>query len=127
MRGYTHNYPKGTWSLTYHHLDFPWNDFATICDVGSGVGGFSLPLAKAYPKIKITLLDLPETINQAKAVRPLFPFSQIENLLIIRSPNVFKLWAKEYPSAVEENRAKFVDADFFVDIPVKDQDIYYVS
>jgi 16S rRNA G1207 methylase RsmC len=48
--------------------DYPWSTVSTLCDVGSGVGGFALPLAKKFPSIQITLHDLPDTIEQAKGV-----------------------------------------------------------
>ncbi|KAJ7927853.1 hypothetical protein B0H13DRAFT_1480724, partial [Mycena leptocephala] len=74
------------------------------CDVGSGVGNFSLPFAQRYPMATVTLLDLAGTINRAK-----------------------DLWEKEYPEAVAAGRVNFVEGDFMVPITVKNQDIYYVS
>lgn len=49
-------------------LGFPWADVKTVCDVGSGVGAFALPLSKAFPHISISLFDLPEPINMAQDV-----------------------------------------------------------
>lgn len=67
--------------LSYHSdltqliVDFPWADVSTLCDVGSGIGSFSLPLAKSFSDIHITLIDLPDIIEQAKAVRTNYIFS----------------------------------------------------
>jgi len=84
-----------------HH--YPWLEISTICDVGSGVGAFSLPLAQVYPQLKITLFDLPETIGQAT-----------------------ERWAQEYPEATERGQVSLVAGDFFQQIPVKEQDVYYL-
>ncbi|KAF5372438.1 hypothetical protein D9757_009921 [Collybiopsis confluens] len=90
----------GSLSILTH---FPWTNVSTLCDVGSGVGSFTLPLAKAFPSIKLTLLDRPETIEQAKSH-----------------------WKSELPNAVSEGHVQFVPANFFESIPSADQDIYYL-
>ncbi|KAJ6549715.1 O-methyltransferase-domain-containing protein [Mycena capillaripes] len=84
--------------------NYSWDSCKTLCDVGSGLGNFSLPFAQRYPMATVTLLDLAGTIAQAK-----------------------DFWAKEYPEAVAARRVHFVEGDFMVPITVKDQDIYYVS
>jgi len=83
--------------------NFPFDRVSTLCDVGSGVGGFALPLAKAYPHIKITLQDLPGTIEQAT-----------------------QHWMTEYPEAIRLGQVQFVPLDFFEGSPVGGQDIYYL-
>lgn len=56
-------------SSDFRRSDFPFDQVGSLCDVGSGIGGFAIPLAKAYPHIKITMQDLPGTIEQAKQVK----------------------------------------------------------
>ncbi|KAH0581808.1 hypothetical protein H2248_011490 [Termitomyces sp. 'cryptogamus'] len=90
----------GSLSVLHH---FPWSDYSTVCDVGSGVGAFSLPLAKLLPQLKITLFDLPDTIGHA-----------IEH------------WAQRFPQAQDHNQVDFVSGDFFNSLPVLNQDIYYL-
>ncbi|KAI0040338.1 S-adenosyl-L-methionine-dependent methyltransferase, partial [Auriscalpium vulgare] len=85
---------------------FPWREFpqgTTVCDVGSGVGAVSIELAKKYPNLHLTLQDLPSVITQAE-----------------------QRWATEYPVATAEKRVDYVPFDFFKDLPVRGQDIYYV-
>ncbi|KAG6886736.1 hypothetical protein C0995_005346 [Termitomyces sp. Mi166 len=84
-------------------LDFPWSDFSTVCDVGSGVGAFSLPLAKLFPQVKITLFDLPDTIGHA-----------VEH------------WGQKFPEAQAHNQVEFISGNFFDSIPIANQDIYYL-
>ncbi|KAG5723110.1 Sterigmatocystin 8-O-methyltransferase [Termitomyces sp. T112] len=90
----------GSLSVLHH---FPWSNFSTVCDVGSGVGAFSLPLAKLWPQLKITLFDLPDTIGHAT-----------------------EHWAQRFPQAQAHNQIDFVSGDFFVSIPIPNQDIYYL-
>ncbi|KAI0044137.1 S-adenosyl-L-methionine-dependent methyltransferase [Auriscalpium vulgare] len=85
---------------------FPWNELpqgATVCDVGGGVGTVSIELAKAHHNLHITLQDLPTVVTQAE-----------------------QQWALEYPAAASEKRAEFIPIDFFKELPVKGQDIYYI-
>jgi hypothetical protein len=52
-------------------LDFPWETMApgsTFCDIGSGVGGISLELAKAHSHLKLTLQDQPHVLDKARDV-----------------------------------------------------------
>ncbi|KXN81357.1 Multifunctional cyclase-dehydratase-3-O-methyl transferase TcmN [Leucoagaricus sp. SymC.cos] len=90
----------GSSNVLYH---YDWNRVSTICDVGSGIGTFAMPFSRMFPKATITLIDLPGPIAQAK-----------------------EFWAKDYPEAVAEGRSVFVEGDFFVNIPVEDQQVYYV-
>jgi ubiquinone/menaquinone biosynthesis C-methylase UbiE len=87
--------------------EFPWHDLpkgATICDVGGGIGYVSLELANAYPDLKIVLQDLPQTIEQAR-----------EN------------FAKFCPKAIENETVQFKPLNFFLEAPVPDCDVYFVS
>ncbi|KAJ7716637.1 O-methyltransferase [Mycena metata] len=83
---------------------YNWDNCKTLCDVGSGVGSFSMPLSRLYPHIHISMIDLPGPIGQAK-----------------------QFWTREYPEAIVEGRVKLVEGDFFKPITVKDQDIYYIG
>ncbi|KAF9254800.1 S-adenosyl-L-methionine-dependent methyltransferase [Marasmius fiardii PR-910] len=80
---------------------FPWQNFQTICDVGSGGGGFAWPLLRQFPNVQVTMFDLPETLEMAKAT------SRNEDLKV-------------------SERAHFVAGDFFEELPVRDYDIYYL-
>jgi len=44
----------------------PWNPDTSLCDVGSGVGSFSLDFLKIYPEARITLHDVPEVLDDAR-------------------------------------------------------------
>lgn len=83
--------------------NFPWANFSTVCDVGSGFGSFSIPLSKKFPKLKLTLQDLPATMEQARDV-----------------------WNRDAPEAVQSGRAEFVPIDFLKVPPVAGKDIYYL-
>jgi hypothetical protein len=37
------------------------------------------------------------------------------------------VWERDCPEAVRENRIEFAELDFFTQVPVKDNDIYYVG
>ncbi|KAF9011713.1 S-adenosyl-L-methionine-dependent methyltransferase [Cyathus striatus] len=74
---------------------------SSICDIGSGVGGFTINLARAYPQLKITLCDRPETIVQAE-----------------------QFWAANYPEAINEKRVTFIPVDIF-EKAVGGHDVYY--
>jgi hypothetical protein len=41
---------------------------STFCDIGSGVGGISLELAKAHSHLKLTLQDQPHILDKARDV-----------------------------------------------------------
>jgi hypothetical protein len=52
-------------------LDFPWEKMApgsTFCDIGGGVGGVCLELAKAHSHLKLTLQDQPHILDKAREV-----------------------------------------------------------
>ncbi|KAF8656493.1 hypothetical protein AX16_002512 [Volvariella volvacea WC 439] len=83
--------------------NFPWQNYTTICDVGSGFGAFAIPLANTFPHVKLTLQDLPGTMEQAK-----------------------QIWNRDCPQHVTSNRVSFVPMDFLVEQPVGGQDIYYL-
>ncbi|KAK7037593.1 hypothetical protein VNI00_011085 [Paramarasmius palmivorus] len=89
-----------TLSILHH---YPWGQYSTVCDVGSGVGAFSMPLARAFPRLNITLFDLDETIEQAK-----------------------EHWKRELPEAIEQSRVNFMAGSFFDELPARNQDIYYL-
>jgi hypothetical protein len=85
------------------YSEFPFEKYSTVVDVGGGIGAFSLALAKRHKDIKITIQDLPEVLVQARGV-----------------------WERDCPEAVRENRIEFAELDFFTQVPVKDNDIYYL-
>ncbi|KAJ7264744.1 S-adenosyl-L-methionine-dependent methyltransferase [Mycena rebaudengoi] len=82
---------------------FPWSNYSTVCDIGSGIGAFAIPLLQSYPGIKVTLHDLPETIAQAK-----------------------EYWAEKYPRAVADMRVEFSPMNFLEQSPAAGQDIYHI-
>lgn len=82
---------------------YPWDEVRTVCDVGSGVGSFAWPLLETYFHIHVTLHDLPETINMTK-----------------------EFCAKDRPEVLQSDRVAFAAGDFFLDIPVKGADVYYL-
>ncbi|KAH9479088.1 3-O-methyltransferase 2 [Psilocybe cubensis] len=73
-----------------------------ICDVGGGNGHATLGLIKKFPKIKVVLQDLPAVIQQGK-----------------------DHWATECPEAIENQRIRFEELDFFSGQPVSNCDLYY--
>ncbi|KAF8197017.1 S-adenosyl-L-methionine-dependent methyltransferase [Pholiota molesta] len=77
---------------------YPWDQVKTVCDVGSGIGHFTKALLKHTTDIKVTLFDLPKTIEVAKAD-----------------------WKSDFSGRVE-----FVGGSFLEEIPVKNCDIYYI-
>ncbi|KII94521.1 hypothetical protein PLICRDRAFT_182358 [Plicaturopsis crispa FD-325 SS-3] len=86
--------------------DFAWRDLpkgTKVCDIGGGVGGFCMEIARTYPGLDLTLQDLPRVIAPAR-----------------------KIWDEACPEAVRENRIHFVPLDFLKEIPVGGQDIYYL-
>ncbi|KAJ3887532.1 S-adenosyl-L-methionine-dependent methyltransferase [Lentinula edodes] len=83
---------------------FPWSNFSTLCDVGSGIGAFSMSLLEHYPHIQITLHDRKETIALAE-----------------------ETWKQKYSANIEAGQILFTPGDFLEDIPAKGFDLYYVS
>ncbi|KIK62301.1 hypothetical protein GYMLUDRAFT_242974 [Collybiopsis luxurians FD-317 M1] len=85
---------------------YPWAaqpTETTFCDVGGGNGWVSIGLVRAHPHIKVVLQDQPQVIEMAK-----------------------QLWAKEYPSAIEQGKVEFVPFDFLKDTAVEGCDFYYL-
>ncbi|KAH7927960.1 S-adenosyl-L-methionine-dependent methyltransferase [Leucogyrophana mollusca] len=91
-----------TGSLSVLNL-FPWNEVATVCDVGSGIGAFSLPLAKTYPHLQITCHDMGEVLIQAR-----------------------EYWDSNGPEVLQRQKVEFLPLDFLREAPVKGQDVYYL-
>ncbi|KAA1475128.1 S-adenosyl-L-methionine-dependent methyltransferase [Dentipellis sp. KUC8613] len=76
---------------------------ASWCDVGGGVGGVLIPIAQAYPHLRLTLQDQPHVIEEGK-----------------------RHFEQTCPAALQDNRVSFVPLDFFKESPVPEQDIYYM-
>ncbi|KAI0939258.1 hypothetical protein AcW1_004349 [Taiwanofungus camphoratus] len=85
------------------YADFPWESLGSgiVIDVGGGVGGTSLDLAKRFPRLQFIVQDRASTIQQGEAI-----------------------WLRELPDAVEAGRIKFVAHNFFAEQPVKGADVY---
>ncbi|KAH7923288.1 S-adenosyl-L-methionine-dependent methyltransferase [Leucogyrophana mollusca] len=83
--------------------EYPWQRYTSVCDVGSGVGTFAMPLARMFPHIKVTLQDLPGVLEQAK-----------------------EDWGANFPEAVVRDRVDFTSVDFLREVPTLGQDIYYL-
>jgi len=94
------NRAMGSFSILHY---YPWNEVNTVCDVGSGIGAISRPLAIAQPHLKITCQDLPEVIPRAKDV-----------------------WAIEAPEVLQNSRVEFATLNFLEESPVQGQDVYYL-
>ncbi|TFY75582.1 hypothetical protein EWM64_g8430 [Hericium alpestre] len=73
------------------------------CDVGGGMGGALVHVANTNPKLRMTLQDMPNVVEQAR-----------QHML------------KECPQQVKGGRVSFVPIDFMKEPPVPDQDIYYM-
>ncbi|PPQ70231.1 hypothetical protein CVT24_013089 [Panaeolus cyanescens] len=87
---------------------FPWMEIgerATVCDVGGGVGNMLIALAKRYPKLRLTLQDLPERTLQAR----------------------MEVWPVKCPEAIAEKRIEFQPIDFLKEAPVPGCQIYYLK
>ncbi|KAG0703306.1 S-adenosyl-L-methionine-dependent methyltransferase [Suillus ampliporus] len=82
---------------------YPWDDVSSVVDIGSGIGAFSIPLAKMFPRLRITNQDLPEVIIQAK-----------------------NAWEKNAPETLLDGRVEFVPLNFLEDVPVAGKDVYYL-
>ncbi|KAF9493340.1 S-adenosyl-L-methionine-dependent methyltransferase [Pleurotus eryngii] len=84
----------------YH--DFPWESLGNslIVDVGGGVGGMSMDLAKRYPNLRFVVQDRAQVITQARTV-----------------------WEKEFPQALE-SRVTLMPHNFFDENPVKGPDAF---
>jgi len=84
------------------YVDYPWETLgsATVVDVGGGVGGMSLDLAKRSPQLRFVLQDRAPVIQQAEIV-----------------------WEREFPEALETRRMKMMEHDFFIE-PIKFAEVY---
>ncbi|KAF9552959.1 S-adenosyl-L-methionine-dependent methyltransferase [Agrocybe pediades] len=77
---------------------YPWSEVRSVCDVGSGMGGFSRALLDAFTHIHVAQFDLPPTIAIAK-----------------------QQWPDGY-----RNRTTFIEGDFLMEIPALNYDVYYL-
>ncbi|KXN81593.1 Sterigmatocystin 8-O-methyltransferase [Leucoagaricus sp. SymC.cos] len=82
---------------------YPWKNYKTVCDVGSGIGSFSWNVLESFPNIDVILHDLSETIALAKSV-----------------------WMNDHLEAITAQRVDFAPGNFFESVPVRGCDIYYV-
>ncbi|KAG1860309.1 S-adenosyl-L-methionine-dependent methyltransferase [Suillus subalutaceus] len=98
MLGYSEMTGTSTFLHQYH-----WDNVCSVVDVGSGIGAFSMPLAKMFPHLRITNHDLPEIIVQAQ-----------------------NAWEKDAPDALLDGRVEFVPNNFLEDIPAAGKDVYYL-
>ncbi|KAH9922936.1 S-adenosyl-L-methionine-dependent methyltransferase [Fomitopsis serialis] len=83
--------------------DFPWKSISTVCDIGSGVGAYAIPLVRQYPNITYTLCDMPATVDQGE-----------------------ELWSSECPDIVQSGRVLFSVLNFLEQAPPPGQDVYYM-
>ncbi|KAI0789377.1 S-adenosyl-L-methionine-dependent methyltransferase [Abortiporus biennis] len=83
--------------------DYPWSQLGngTIVDVGGGVGGMCIDLAKRYPQLKFIVQDREGVITNAPSI-----------------------WQRDFPQALEEKRVVFRQHDFFTEQPVKNAEVY---
>ncbi|KAH7917709.1 S-adenosyl-L-methionine-dependent methyltransferase [Leucogyrophana mollusca] len=82
---------------------FPWGEFTSVCDLGSGIGAFSRPLAIKYPHLKITCHDIAEVLVQAHEV-----------------------WDRDAPEAIARHNIDLLPLDFLTESPVAGLDVYYL-
>ncbi|KDQ12506.1 hypothetical protein BOTBODRAFT_134671 [Botryobasidium botryosum FD-172 SS1] len=84
--------------------DFPWASLGskTVVDVGGGVGGLSLGLAKTYPDLKFVVQDRASVLVQGKEV-----------------------WEREMPEALN-TRVTLMPHNFFNENPVKGAAVYFM-
>lgn len=110
------------------YLDFPWHKFKTVCDVGAGVGAFSMPLARKFPNLDVVVMDLPPVILQAKEVSVSLLYS--DTLCRHNSILCMQFWANNVPEIASSGRISFSAGDFFKGLGDGDNvngcDIYYV-
>ncbi|PCH40195.1 S-adenosyl-L-methionine-dependent methyltransferase [Wolfiporia cocos MD-104 SS10] len=87
-------------------MDYPWGDLGPclVIDVGGGVGGKSLELAKHYPNLRFIIQDREDVLVQAHAV-----------------------WHRDYPAALAAGRVAFMPHDFFTKQTVIGADIYLLG
>ncbi|KAF4229636.1 hypothetical protein CNMCM6457_006269 [Aspergillus fumigatiaffinis] len=89
-----------------HLFDFPWASLgkAQVVDVGGGVGGFCLQLSKIYPDLSFIVQDRAPVLAQAQR----------------------EIWPRENPQALNNDRVKFLEHNFFDPNPVVGADIYWL-
>ncbi|PCH42449.1 S-adenosyl-L-methionine-dependent methyltransferase [Wolfiporia cocos MD-104 SS10] len=87
------------------YSDYLWEALgsSTIVDVGGGVGGTSLDLARRFPSLRFVVDDRPSTIELAQAV-----------------------WTREYPEALQSGRVKLVPHNFFTEQPINGAKVYFM-
>lgn len=74
-----------------------------MVDIGSGIGGTSIPLANMFPHLRITNQDLPGVVEQPQIA-----------------------WDKDAPEAMRDARVEFVPFNFLEESPVVGKDVYYL-
>ncbi|KAK0220874.1 S-adenosyl-L-methionine-dependent methyltransferase [Armillaria nabsnona] len=87
---------------------FPWSslsDGATVCDLGGGIGVISMQLADTHHNLCIVLQDLPSQIEMARN----------------------EVWPKLCPTAVVDEHVQFKAVDFFLELPAKECDVYFLK
>jgi hypothetical protein len=98
---------KFLFEATFYVLEFPWKQLpegTVVCDVGGGIGGISVQLAKCYPRLHFVLQDLPKQIDGAEK----------------------NFWPEHCLEAITERRIDFIPLDFFKESPKEHCDIYFV-
>ncbi|XP_037367614.1 probable bifunctional dTTP/UTP pyrophosphatase/methyltransferase protein [Talpa occidentalis] len=78
---------------------FDLSRFTSACDLGGGTGALAHALARAYPRLQVTVLDLPEVVQEAPRFQP---------------------------SGGPAGRVRFVPGDFFQD-DLPEADLYVLS
>ncbi|KAG7439818.1 O-methyltransferase [Guyanagaster necrorhizus] len=74
---------------------------SVVVDVGGGVGMATLPVARAFPDLRIIIQDRPKFVEDAR-----------------------KLWKEELPIAVSSGHVAFQVHDFFEPQPIQAADVY---
>ncbi|KAG2159089.1 S-adenosyl-L-methionine-dependent methyltransferase [Suillus bovinus] len=95
-----HSEVHGSYAVLHY---YPWDNVSSMVDVGSGTGTISIPLAKMFPRLRITNQDLPETLKLSR-----------------------NIWEKNAPEALLDGRVEFVTLNFLEESPVVGKDVYYL-
>ncbi|KII92455.1 hypothetical protein PLICRDRAFT_50832 [Plicaturopsis crispa FD-325 SS-3] len=85
---------------------YDWQDLpagSVVVDVGAGVGSQSLPIAKAFPHLKLVVEDRPAVISRAK-----------------------EFWDAELPEALPSGRVVFQEQDFFADQKIQQPAVFFI-